>query len=947
MTGSAWVVSQPSVPTGLQTRQRERRIRNGIGAKAPRTPQRHHAGMLVVAIALALSPALAPAAEHVANGDFEELADDGVTPAEWVYIGADNGDGSLTTDVGAEGGKCAKITCTRADGRWGPGIGQVGVVEVTKGQWYELSFWARREGMGTGVFAALRDTTNWNDNQLWEKVYPSSQWRRFSLKFQARSDLSAEVSRLQFSFDTVGTVWLDRVSLTETERPRSPNIVDVGKTTNRVPNSSFEVGTYGWGTWGTTFLVGEIDDTTAQHGDCSFRLEVSPDTLPIHWNDFTYKLRGKPSHEPPPDVALVSAGYFPVTEGEAMCLSAFVKSDRPGAKVRFGIMEDTGALRANTLEVGKDWQRPVVAVTPQSDLAFVIIGLVPSDEPQPPTTLWIDAIQLEAGEKPTDYAPAVPVEVGLDTRHVGNVYHCGEEPLIRVTCYNATGEEQSVDLDLSLSGFFSETVVERRLSMRLAPLGKRERRLKAQDLRDIPRRRAPAREPGFYRLHARWDTDAGPQERHLRFAILQPLREAYEGQDTFLGQNHSFVTDRLMTLTRDAGTSWVRSWFVRWDDIEPEEGRFVFEEADAHLDRLERLGLNVEFCLGDPTSEWASTAPKDISETTGGEAESRRVWWMPRDMQAYEDYVAALMERYGDRVKHWEVFNEPTERKGGEGCNLNLKENYIRFLQAARRAAERTGEDVEIMGAGLGYFKEVADLNPILSAIDILSEHRYPGLAPAPDFLRSIRGPVEQMQEVGTVRPMWVTEYGIYADDDPDPTTINSRFLIHAGRDSEMLAASYTAKHQVLCLASGAEKVFFHIGNWPITLNREHGCGFHPFFEWGGIPRKMLVTENVLSWALPPGTEFVRAISDEPPLFAFEFARGKGTAAVVWCTHAEPVPAAVRDALNGDGISTYNIVGQKQRNLEELNEYPVYILAEDSAGANKVREALGEMRRSL
>jgi hypothetical protein len=890
----------------------------------------------LAAVSLLMAGAVASADEHCANGDFEALTRDGRAPAQWTYIAADKGDGTLEVAEGVDGGHCAKVTCTRAEGIWGPGLGQTGVVEVKGGQWYDLAFRARQEGITSEVIAALRNTKDWNANHLWQQFHPTSSWREYHAIFKAPYDLAKDVSRLQFSFDSTGTLWLDRVSLTETTAPKSPNVVDVGRAKNRVPNSSFEVGTYGWGSYGHTFLVGEIGSTTAWHGKSSFKLDLSPGKLPVHWNDFTYVQKGKPTHAPV-TASLVTAGYLPVTPGKPMALSAYVKADRPGGQVRLGLIEDTGADRSNAVAFGTEWTRVVVPVVPQAETAFVRIGL----EPGGPSILWVDAVQLEEGDQPTAYEPALPVEVGFDTERVGNLYHVGETAPLRVSVYNSTATEQTVELKLSLEDFFRQRVAVASIPVTAPPGGVTPTIVALPSVmsgRPLPRVEAP----GSYRLRAQWGSPAGPQERRMRFGIVHPLREMYRGKDTFLGQNHSFVSDQLMMLTQDAGTSWVRSWFVRWDDIEPEQGRFDFAEADAQLDRLERLGFNVQFCLGDPTSEWASTAPTGMSESTGAEAESRRVWWLPKDMALYEGYVAALMERYGERVEYWEILNEPVDAKGGEGCNLDMAHNYLRFVQAARDAAERTHAQAEIMGAGLGYLKGMDDVAPVLGAIYILSEHRYPGLQPPEAFQAGLRGAVETMRAKGAVHPIWLTEYGLYADDDPDPTTLTSQFLIHAGEDSEMLAAVATVKHEVVALANGVDKVFFHIGNWPIILNREHGCGFHPFFEWGGIPRKMMITQNALSWALPPGTRFARALSDHPPTMIYGFTTERGSIFIAWSSTPVAVDAQTQAALREAKV--YNVIGQPQGKLTEIGEYPAYVVVAQQA-ADRVGQALGSLAR--
>ena len=876
-----------------------------------------------------LGAAPAGSAEHVANGDFEKPAADGSAPAEWSTVAPDGGQSRLGLGEGVEGGRGAKITYTELGKRWGPGIGQVGVVEVKGGQWYELSFWARQEGVKTGVIVGLRDMTNWPDNLVWESVYPSSSWRRFRLPFQAKRDLPKQVSRLQFGFDSLGTVWIDRVSLIDTAPPPFPNEVDLGQVKNRIPNSSFEVGTFGWGTYGSTFLVGEIDETTAAQGGTSFKLDLSPGKLPVEWNDFTYALRGKPTHTPQRGLSLVSVGYVPVAKGQPLCLSAYLKLDRPG-QVKMGLIEDTGGERATVIDVGTEWKRYSATLTPQAEHAFVRFALEGAAD-----VLWVDAVQLEAGDQPTDYAPALPVEIGFDTGREGNLYHVGETAAAKMRLYNSSEKDAMMPIRFSVEGFRHETVSEMTDTCH-APAGRT-----AWRMIDLPglagKDRKPNTDAGFYRLHARWDSPAGPQHRQFRFGVIHPLGERYQGQATFLGQNHSFTDEGLMRLTREAGTSWVRSWFVRWDDIEPKQGEFHFEEADAQLAWLEKLGFHVQLCLGDPSSEWASTAPADLKETTGAEAESQRVWWRPRDMQAYEDYVAALMARYGDRVKQWEILNEPVNQKGGPNCNLDFDHSYHLFLQAARRAAQRTYQDVQILGAGQDYLKGMADISPILSAIDILSEHRYPGLQPASDFGESLRSAAEALRKTGGVKPIRITEYGLYADDDPDPTTRQSPFLIHQGEDSELLAATTTMQHEVTALANGTEGFYFHIGNWPIILNREHGCGFHPFFEWNGLPRKMLVAQNVLCWALPPGSKFVRALSDKPPLTTYEFATPKGATFVAWATPPVTLSAEARKALEGGEV--YDVVGKRVREVKEVGELG-YVIARNKEAAQRVEAAL-------
>ena len=158
--------------------------------------------------------------------------------------------------------------------------------------------------------------------------------------------------------------------------------------------------------------------------------------------------------------------------------------------------------------------------------------------------------------------------------------------------------------------------------------------------------------------------------RQVRIAVIRPFNSGGPAPDGFLGINHAFVSDLYMRLYHKMGGSWVRSWFVRWDDVEPVRGAFEFSEADLQAKRLQRLGFSYFLCLADPASEWSSSAPVDLNGFTGPERESKRVWWRPKHFESFEDYVRKVSEHFSPSVKYFEILNEPNNRKGGEGVQF-------------------------------------------------------------------------------------------------------------------------------------------------------------------------------------------------------------------------------------------------------------------------------------
>ncbi|MGD9519471.1 MAG: beta-galactosidase [Armatimonadota bacterium] len=882
----------------------------------------------LVALLVMVGAACAQTVE-VRNADFEQADATGTAPEGWSYIAPRQGEGFLTLAEGRQGGHSAQVTCTRLDEPWGPGFGQTGVVSVKGDQWYEVRFWAKGRGLVKGAFVALRDTSNW-ENRLWKQFYVTPFWEEYRLRFFSRKELPAALSRFQFSFDSTGDLWVDDITIVETE-PEKPVNLDVAGRKNLLPNSSFELGAFGWATYGADELFGEVDTSTAAEGVGSFRILLEPGKLPVYYNDFTSRLRSRASHDTLRQLPICPIGYCPVQSGRPVTFSFSAKGSREGLPIVAHLIEGSGKTTSRTFTVGTQWQRFSFAATPQEGMVFPVVGINAEPDLAFPAGLWLDALQLEVGETATPYEATFPVEVVLDTGREGNVYTLGEKVTPRLTALNASPDAQSAEVVVEVEDFFGRRAERARRSLSLQAGGNWSGDL---DL--------GVTQPGFYRLHLTVSGEGWSTSRPIRTAVIYPFDRQYPGADGFLGINHAFVSDLYMRRAKAMGLTWVRSWFCKWQDVEPRQGAFDFDEADLQFERLRRMGLHVQLCLSDPSSEWASTAPPTVTGLTN-ESQSRRVWWLPRSFDDYETYVREVAGHFDGRVRHYEVFNEPGDRKGGDEGNLDMASNYTTFLTRARKAVRSVSADNLLMGAGLHYLKGIEDLGPVVRNIDILSEHRYPGLRTTALMMQDLAETHERLKAAGGDRPIWITEYGLYADDDPDPTTAESRFTIHWGTDSERLAAIYAAKHHIVALAGGVEKVFYHIGNWLFQVNREHGCCFHPFFEWGGVPRKTYVALNALAWVLPPGTQPARSYTGANDFFAFEFRHGDTVIVALWSEGGLRLhpPAALLADLNSSGAQFTDVSGARLAALPEVvTDAPIYVTATSAARAEAVRRFL-------
>ena len=129
--------------------------------------------------------------------------------------------------------------------------------------------------------------------------------------------------------------------------------------------------------------------------------------------------------------------------------------------------------------------------------------------------------------------------------------------------------------------------------------------------------------------------------------------------------------EKVVALMRKAHVGWVRMDFL-WAEIEPQTGNFSFEKYDEIVGLLTRNNINILGIL-DYSADWAKSCPE----------------WNcpPRENKLFADYAARVIGRYKNKIKYWEVWNEPdsytywVKQDGLKSYCALLKEVYIRAKQ--------------------------------------------------------------------------------------------------------------------------------------------------------------------------------------------------------------------------------------------------------------------------
>jgi endo-1,4-beta-xylanase len=150
----------------------------------------------------------------------------------------------------------------------------------------------------------------------------------------------------------------------------------------------------------------------------------------------------------------------------------------------------------------------------------------------------------------------------------------------------------------------------------------------------------------------------------------------YFGTAARIDQLERFAALRRATLANCS--SITPEVHLKWDALEPERGRLLFEPVDRLLDFADANGLRLHghTLLWDRSvPSWASAALQEKSPN-----------W-----RTISFYMDAVLSRYGTRIERWDVVNEPLETSdGGDNLKRNLfytafGDGYIsRALEEAR-----------------------------------------------------------------------------------------------------------------------------------------------------------------------------------------------------------------------------------------------------------------------
>ncbi len=412
----------------------------------------------------------------------------------------------------------------------------------------------------------------------------------------------------------------------------------------------------------------------------------------------------------------------------------------------------------------------------------------------------------------------------------------------------------------------------------------------------------------------------------------------------------------FIPLAYDAGSRWDRFDFA-WPTIEPANDLWNFSAYDTLVDDLDAAGMNIVGILL-WTPDWAATGgltglsqPDFDRRPSGWYAPVSHALLSPLVINAasspphglylpwydvnnhWGDYVYTVVSRYGDRVKHWEMWNEPEWSYFWTGTSID----YAQLLKVGYQATKAACPDCAVLFGGLHYWQNPSFYRWVLNILntdptapqnnyffDAMSVHLYSRASSIYDEVNNIHSGMSTYN-VGD-HPIWLTETGVPVWGDPQ--VASQPKYDYAATQEE--AAAYVIQSYANAWASGVGRYFFF---------RTHDADMNEYFGLIRNDRTLRPAYNAYqvatTYLISP--TFVTRVSTDSHTNVTLWGTPHGKVSVLWndspITSVYTLPAAINTATLVDrlgitetvtateGVYTFTLPGATANLVSNPDDY--------------------------
>lgn len=582
------------------------------------------------------------------------------------------------------------------------------------GMYYRVSYWMKADGLEGSVRCHVRKIGYpWTEYLVGPSVTPGAQWRQYSFSGKCSEDVTSDVG-VCWDSGSLGTTWLDDLTLEQSDSPfpsDAPALQAPPESGNLLPRSSCEGRRDHM--WSMLFFGaargGRWEGVEADWED--------PQMFRAEGGKVGGYCMAVPSAAHAGQGAAITTP-FTLLSGKPYTVSAWMRADVEDYPGSIALLHYLGPRHHQGMagaypRLTTQWQRVSFVATPKPPVETpgedqtaapleAVLQVAPSATIH--GTVYVDGLQIEAGEVATDYRPAFPFELYADIgQDGGNLLQWGEPLSLRLLAAAADNSELRVlPVEVTINAHPDTVVWRQALSLRIGE----ETTLTP----DLGRR-------GLFRVDLRAvdPTLAAPQQ--MVFASVPPPRET--GTRGMFG-THIAIRPLLVSYIRRLGFTWTRlhdcSLLTKWSATEPRPGEYLWHDEVAQ--GVVRGGLHI-LGLPDHEPEWARVTTEGAS---------------PVDAEAYARYCEQVARHYAGTIDHWELWNEPYMGGFYSGGAASFGE----LMQAGYPALKRGNPRATVLGwcADISNPAWGAALSDAARAcIDVFSFHNYinsvPGAGPS------------------------------------------------------------------------------------------------------------------------------------------------------------------------------------------------------------------------
>jgi hypothetical protein len=261
-----------------------------------------------------------------------------------------------------------------------------------------------------------------------------------------------------------------------------------------------------------------------------------------------------------------------------------------------------------------------------------------------------------------------------------------------------------------------------------------------------------------------------------------------------------------------------------WGKVEEVRGIYNWKEVDRYVARAQQKHFAILATIW-PFAGWdQADLDVDNDESIVFEREMGRSRHKPNNMEAYQEFVTALVERYdGDGIddmpglelpiKYWEASNEPSMQDGFNTFFNGSSEDYLEILKATYQAVKTADTEAKIVQGGMAGMEPwmVSFWEPVLEEgqryFDIANIHSI-----GASEVLNVLDFEKLLAKYGIDKPIWVTE----AQHRVGMTLYGKELSLE--QHAEVMVTSY-----VLSFAHGVDKIFYTTFRAPPSSDPQFG----------------------------------------------------------------------------------------------------------------------------